>query len=352
MLGIKLYQTQWINTANPIGRWPGEANMQAAVEVKALSRVFEPKKKKEGKSVKALDSADLRIERGELFGLLGPNGAGKTTLLKILSTLLLPTAGKALVAGFDVEKQFLEVRKRINMVSGGEISGYGLLTVKENLWMFTQFYGIKSKVATERIDEMLTRFEMTDKRNEKVRTLSTGQRQKMNIVRGFVTDPEIIFLDEPTLGLDVNASRVIRDYIVEWVEGRPDRTVLLTTHYMAEADELCDRIAIIDQGRILACDTPRNLKRMVKTSTTFSLDVTHDEGEAVLRHAQGRGQVQLQRRCRAVASPTSSSYSRTRRVVSDIVSGVLKSGSKIVSLRKTEPTLEDVFIQMVGKGLD
>jgi ABC-2 type transport system ATP-binding protein len=198
---------------------------------------------------------------------------------------------------------------------------------------------------------MLTRFEMMDKRNEKVRTLSTGQRQKMNIVRGFVTDPEIIFLDEPTLGLDVNASRVIRDYIVEWVEGRPDRTVLLTTHYMAEADELCDRIAIIDQGRILACDTPRNLKGMVKTNTTFSLDVTMMREKPSFDTLKGVGKF---------SSSDDAERGLTHLkfiledegVVSDIVSGVLKSGSKIVSLRKTEPTLEDVFIQMVGKGLD
>lgn len=325
--------------------------MKPAVEINALTRVFEPKKKKEGKPVRALDSADLRIESGELFGLLGPNGAGKTTLLKILSTLLLPTAGKAYVAGYDVEKQFIEVRKRINMVSGGEISGYGLLTVRENLWMFTQFYGIKSKTASERIDDMLARFDMADKKNEKVRTLSTGQRQKMNIIRGFVTEPEIIFLDEPTLGLDVNASRTIRDFIVEWVEGRPDRTVLLTTHYMAEADELCDRIAIIDQGRILACDTPRNLKRMVKTNTTFSLDVTQTRERPAFDRLKGVGKF---------SSSDDSEKGLTHLkfiledegTVSDIVSEVLRSGSKIVSLRKTEPTLEDVFIQMVGKGLD
>ena len=158
--------------------------MEPAVETRSLTRVFNPKKKKEGKSVRALDSVNLKIERGELFGLLGPNGAGKTTLLKILSTLLLPTSGKAFVSGFDVENEFVEVRKRINMVSGGEISGYGLLTVRENLWMFSQFYGIKSAVAYERIDDMLGKFGMLDKRTEKVRTLSTGQRQKMNVIRG------------------------------------------------------------------------------------------------------------------------------------------------------------------------
>jgi len=325
--------------------------MKPAVETNALTRVFEPKKKKEGKSVTALNSVDLRIERGELFGLLGPNGAGKTTLLKILSTLLLPTAGKAHVAGFDVEKDFLEVRKRINMVSGGEISGYGLLTVKENLWMFTQFYGMKSSVAKEQIAELLERFGLTDKGNEKVRALSTGQRQKMNIIRGFVTDPAIIFLDEPTLGLDVNASRVIRDYVVEWVGARPDRTVLLTTHYMAEADELCDRIAIIDQGQILVCDTPRNLKMMVKTSTTFSLEVTAMRDKPAFERLTGVGKF-------SSSDDAEKNITHLKfvlddeAVVSDIVSEVLRSGSKIVSLRKTEPTLEDVFIQMVGKGLD
>ena len=325
--------------------------MQHAVETRELTRVFNPKKKKEGKAVKALDSVDLRIERGELFGLLGPNGAGKTTLLKILSTLLLPTAGKAYVAGFDVAKDFQEVRKHINMVSGGEISGYGLLTVRENLWMFTQFYGIKSAVAFKRIDEMLEQFGLADKKNEKVRTLSTGQRQKMNIIRGFVTDPDIVFLDEPTLGLDVNASRVIRDFIVDWVEKRPDKTVLLTTHYMAEADQLCDRIAIIDNGKILACDTPDNLKRSVKTSTMLKLDVTLLNDKRALDKLAGIEKFTF------TDDPTNNLTSlkfvlQDDSAVSDIVSEIVKSGSKILALRKTEPTLEDVFIKMVGKGFE
>jgi len=325
--------------------------MEPAVETESLTRVFNPKKKKEGKSVKALDSVDLRIERGELFGLLGPNGAGKTTLLKILSTLLLPTSGKAYVAGFDVEKDFQEVRKRINMVSGGEISGYGLLTVRENLWMFTQFYGMKSAVAFKQIDSMLELFGMVDKKNEKVRTLSTGMRQKMNVIRGFVTDPDILFLDEPTLGLDVNASRVIRDYIVEWVEKKPDKTVLLTTHYMAEADQLCDRVAIIDDGKILACDAPDTLKRLVKTSTMLKIDVTLLNNKSVLDKIPGVEKFTY------TDDPASNLTSlkfllQDESAVSDIVSEIVHSGAKILALRKTEPTLEDVFIKMVGKGFE
>jgi ABC-2 type transport system ATP-binding protein len=326
--------------------------MEPAVETRSLTRVFNPKKKKEGRSVTALNSVDLKIERGELFGLLGPNGAGKTTLLKILSTLLLPTSGKAFVSGFDVEKDFVEVRKRINMVSGGEISGYGLLTVRENLWMFSQFYGIRSAVAHERIDDMLGKFGMLDKRTEKVRTLSTGQRQKMNVIRGFVTDPQILFLDEPTLGLDVNASRIIRDYIVGWVKKKDrDKTVMLTTHYMAEADQLCDRIAIIDDGRILACDTPENLKKLVKTSTTLKLDVTGMKDKRVLDTILGIEKFtwtdDLEKNITSLRFVLSDESA-----VSDIVSGVIKEGSKILALRKTEPTLEDVFIKLVGKGFE
>jgi ABC-2 type transport system ATP-binding protein len=322
-----------------------------AVETKALTRIFQPKKKKEGKSVTALDRVDLRIEKGELFGLLGPNGAGKTTLLKILSTLLLPTSGKAYVAGFDLEKDFVEVRRRINMVSGGEISGYGLLTVRENLWMFSQFYGIKSKDAKERIDSLLNKFGLSDKRDEKVRTLSTGQRQKMNVVRGFVTDPDILFLDEPTLGLDVNASRVIRDHIVDWVDNGKDKTVLLTTHYMAEADQLCNRIAIIDEGKILACNTPENLKKMVRMNKTLTLDVTLLADKSVLGAVKGVDKFTYVDD--AEKNLTHLKFVLTdESAVSDIVSDVLGNGSKIVSLQKTEPTLEDVFIKMVGKGFE
>ncbi len=325
--------------------------MQHAVETQSLTRVFRPKKKKEGDIVTALDSVDLRIDRGELFGVLGPNGAGKTTLLKILSTLLLPTSGKAYVAGFDVEKDLLAVRERINMVSGGEISGYGLLTVRENLWMFSQFYGIKSKEANARIEDLLERFGLTDKAKAKVRTLSTGQRQKMNVIRGFVTNPEIVFLDEPTLGLDVNAARAVRDFVVDWIRSDRSRTVLLTTHYMMEADELCDRIAIIDDGKILACDTPANLKRMVKMNSTLTLSISG------LNEIDGFDTI-----------PGLNSYSQTKDVqssttklrfvvedescVSDIVSKVVANGSKIMSLQKTEPTLEDVFIKLVGRGLE
>src|SRR5438128_2142339 len=257
--------------------------MSYAVETRDLTRIFAGKKKRRRKAgeevdesvgpVTALDNVSLKIEEGELFGMLGPNGAGKTTLIKILATLLLPTSGQALVAGHDVSKDPFPIRQVINMVSGGETSGYGLLTARENIWMFSQFYGVPSKVSKARIDELMHAFGLWDKRDAKVRLISSGQRQKMNMIRGFVTEPDILFLDEPTLGLDVNAARTIREYVTNVVRGQEGKTVLLTTHYMSEADEMCDRIAIIDKGKILACDTPENLKRMIHTQTTFRLEV-------------------------------------------------------------------------------
>jgi len=327
--------------------------MPYAVETRDLTRIFAGKKKRrirrkratgEGEDhlgpVTALDQVSIQIRDGELFGMLGPNGAGKTTLIKILATLLLPTSGQAFVAGHDVAKDPFPIRQRINMVSGGETSGYGLLTARENVWMFSQFYGVPSKVSKGRIDELMHTFGLWDKRDAKVRMLSTGQRQKMNMIRGFVTDPDILFLDEPTLGLDVNAARVIRDYITNWVRSQKSKTVLLTTHYMAEADQMCDRIAIIDNGKILACDTPENLKRMIRTETTFRLEVDTIRDIASFSSMEG------------VKNFSHTDDISKNRTVAEILSTITSQGKKVHSLQKSEPTLEDVFISMVGRGFE
>ncbi len=339
--------------------------MNYAVETKDLHRVFKRKRKRKilrkrkqepeeddnSKEVIALNDVNIRVKEGELFGLLGPNGAGKTTLIKILATLLLPTKGDAWVAGYNVAERPFDIRMKINMVSGGETSGYGLLTARENVWMFSQFYGVPSKIAKSRADEMFKTFGLYDKRNQKMRTLSSGERQKMSMVRGFVTDPEIIFLDEPTLGLDVNASRVIRKFVAEWVSDNDKKTVLLTTHYMMEADELCDRVAIIDEGKIIACDTPENLKRMVRRASTLRLEIDPLKDYSKFKDIPGvrnfsekfepgTGRAEL-----AFVIDDESA-------VSDIVSLVTGQGKKIHELRKTEPTLEDVFVSLVGRALE
>ena len=338
--------------------------MALAVRTEGVGRIYKIKptkaQKKEmpgtleigARELVALAGVDLEIEEGELFGLLGPNGAGKTTLIKILTTLLAPSFGKASVSGFDVIENPQQVRKRINMVSGGETSGYGLLTVRENLWLFSQLYGVSSKEAYRRADELLDMLELGHKKSAKVSGLSTGERQRMNFCRGFITDPSVLFLDEPTLGLDVHVARVVREFTKVWMAKHPERTVLLTTHYMAEADELCDRIAIVDSGRVLACDTPTNLKRLLKQQPVFSITAGGmlDSHVPILRGAPGVTAMTSQ------YDPETSHYDlqfilADDSALTEVLSTLSAAGGTLVGLQKTEPTLEDVFIKLVGRSL-
>jgi ABC-2 type transport system ATP-binding protein len=323
-----------------------------SIETQDLTRVFRVKRREargQKREIVALDRATLAVERGELFGVLGPNGAGKTTLIKILATLLSPTAGTARVAGADVVANPWEVRRHIGMVSGGESSGYGLLTVEENLWMFSQFYGMQSGEAKKRIKELLGIVGLADRGKTKIYHLSTGMRQKMNFARGFLTDPEVLFLDEPTIGLDVQTARTLRSYTREWVDEHPDRTLLLTTHYMYEADELCDRVAIIDQGKVLACDTPAALKRGLRGEAVFRLKVDGDRDLGLLLGSAGG----VQRFTHAARD----GHTELDLILADenalvpVLSAIQGAGARLLSLEKREPTLEDVFLRLVGRGL-
>jgi ABC-2 type transport system ATP-binding protein len=324
-----------------------------SIETHNLGRVYKIRnaKKKEPQELVALREVNLRVERGELFGLLGPNGAGKTTLIKILTTLLAPTSGWARVAGFDVMQQQAQVRPLINMVSGGESSGYGLLTVRENLWMFAQFYGIPSAQANRRIKELLDIVKMSDRLNTKVSDLSTGLRQKMNIVRGFMTDPQVIFLDEPTLGLDVGAAREVRAFIRRWLTENPTRTVLLTTHYMVEADELCDRVAIINQGRVLACDTPANLKQRLQREAIFRIETNRQNGICLdrLRAVPGVRRVTHQAHD---AYDTLEFVLEHEQALRAVLNAMETQQMRLLRLDKREPTLEDVFVDLVGRRME
>lgn len=313
-----------------------------AIKTVNLGRIY----KKGKRVIEALKNINIEVNRGEIFGLLGPNGAGKTTLIKILTTILLPSTGKAYVLGYDVEKDTLKIREKINMVSGGEWAGYGILTVRENLWMFSQFYGIPSKVAKREIDKYLEIFDLKDDANTKISNLSTGMRQKMNFIRGILTDPEVLFLDEPTLGLDVQVARTVRNFIKMWIKEKRDRTILLTTHYLNEADELCDRIAIIDNGEIYALDTPENLKRILKDKIYYSVEVLRNEDLKidsipyttkffVNQVKDGKIEIKFQ-------------IESENRIV-DVFNFLKDKGLNIISFKKREPTLEDVFVEIVGK---
>jgi ABC-2 type transport system ATP-binding protein len=324
------------------------SNLPPAISVTGLRRVYDMKPE----PVVALAGVDLEVAPGEFFGLLGPNGAGKTTLIKILTTLLLPSEGRASIFGFDVATETKRIRRIMNMVAGGEQSGYGILTVREQLWMFSQFYGLAGKEGWARVDELVEAVGLDGQRLQRVSTLSTGQRQKMNMARGLLNDPWILFLDEPTLGLDVAAARGIRDLVLQWKAAVPGRTVLLTTHYMAEADELCERIAIVDHGRILAIGTPDELKRRVQRESIFRLEVDHlDGGASSLARLPGVVSA-------ALAADTDPEAQRVAvnlvleedAALGAVVTALAGIGSQMLALRKLEPTLEDVFVELVGRG--
>jgi ABC-2 type transport system ATP-binding protein len=336
--------------------------MTWAVEVEKLRREFAPSRQTGRKAgaqpgqkpapVVALAGVDVTIRPGELYGLLGPNGAGKTTLLKILTTLLYPSAGTARVAGLDVVRQASDLRKKIALVSGGEYSGYGILTTRETLWMFGQFYGVPSREAYRRADLLLETVGLSDMAGARVNRLSTGQRQRLNFARGFVSDPQVVFLDEPTLGLDVNAAREVRGFVRRWMAERADRTVVLTTHYLLEADELCDRISIIDHGRILATDTPTGLRARVRAGRRVVLEVSKADGLGdALTALPGLQNL------RSMAQPEKDTT---------LWHFTLEEGSRIgqvlellswrgvvpVNLTTHDPSLEDVFVAIVGRGLE
>lgn len=326
---------------------------EPAIHARGVTRIYKAKPH----PVTALAGVDLEVEPGEYFGLLGPNGAGKTTLIKILTTLLLPSGGTARVAGFDVVRETVKIRRVINMVAGGEQSGYGLLTLREQLWMFSQFYGLEQREGWRRVDELIEITGLTEQRDQKVRTLSTGQRQKLNFARGLLNDPWVLFLDEPTLGLDVAAARDLREHTLQWKAAAPSRTVLLTTHYMVEAEQLCDRIAIVDRGRILALGTPGELRRRVQAESIFriELDRLPQDGDLAAIAALP-GVLSAVRADDETADGAGADRVALKVALADdsaltsVVTAVAQLGGHLIGLAKSEPSLEDVFVELVGRG--
>ncbi|MCX8183953.1 MAG: ABC transporter ATP-binding protein [Crenarchaeota archaeon] len=318
----------------------------AAIKTIDLTRVF---KREKSELITALDKINIEVEEGEIFGLLGPNGAGKTTLIKILCTLLSPTRGKAYVHGYDVEKEHSKIREIINVVSGGESSGYGMLTVRENLWFFSQLYGFDGREAKRRIDMLIESLSIGDFADVRLNKLSTGMFQKFHLARGLINNPKVLFLDEPTLGLDVAAAREIRKFVRRWIEEDPHRSILLTTHYMAEAEELCDRIAIIHKGRIIALGSPRELVERANPERVFEIECKYEGNlESVLKDIAGIKA--------SLRHDPETGFSKMRLVLVDadideVVKEFVSKGVSVLSLKRAVPTLEDVFLTTVGVGL-
>ena len=235
--------------------------MERVICVENLKREFVSNKglfKKEKKVVKAVDGISFEVKRGEIFGLLGQNGAGKTTTIKMLTTLLAPTAGKCEVLGYKTFGEEKKIRSKINFIFGGEMGVYRRLSARDNLRYFSNLYLIPKKEQDERIDRILKLVDLADRADDLAETYSKGMIQRLQIARGLINDPEILFMDEPTVGLDPVGARMLRDIIRKLKED--GKTVLLTTHNLAEVEELCDHLVIINKGKVIAKGTPQSIK--------------------------------------------------------------------------------------------
>jgi ABC-2 type transport system ATP-binding protein len=292
----------------------------------------------------AVDNITFDIKKGEIFGLLGPNGAGKSTTIRMLSTLTRPTKGTATIGGFDIINEDNEVRKLIGIVSEKMIM-YDRLTAKENLVFFGNLFNIPKDVLNKRIDDLLELVQLTKWKNSQVGTFSTGMRQRMNVIRALLNMPQVLFLDEPTLGLDPQSTVEIREFIKK-INQENHTTILITTHMMAEADLLCNRIGIIDHGKIAALDTSTNLKKMIsgRDTTILTLEVSDLTPELI---ATIRGLEPVEN-----VSQENSSHLKIHAHGDDafdtIIDAVRASGAKIDSIQNLQPTLEDVFLHITG----
>src|SRR2546428_1222390 len=293
---------------------------------------------------------DLSVEVGEIFGLLGPNGAGKTTTMKMLATLLVPTEGTIRVLGIDAAKDPRKVRARLGAMLSGERSLYWKLTGRENLEYYAALYHVPSKDTKARIDRSLEAVKLSDRADDYVERYSTGMRQRLALARALLPDPQLVILDEPTVGLDPQASRDLRDRVRELrAQGR---TVLLTTHYMEEADQLCDRVAIIDHGRIVALDTPAALKRTIRAEEIVRLDigVAVDGGRQVLERLSRVGTVARHERTNGTLAVTVHCAS-AREFVPAAFDAARAEGATVQHVEVVPVTLEDVFISLTGRQL-
>jgi ABC-2 type transport system ATP-binding protein len=317
-----------------------------AIETQGLTRDFDSRKGflfREVTHTEALKGIDLTVERGAIFGLLGPNGAGKTTLTKILSTLLLPTRGHAFVLGHDVVREADWLRPRMGLVLGGERGLYNRISARENLRYFADLYGVPLTEREHRIDEVLTRVDLQWAADRRVEEYSRGMKQKLHLARGILHRPEILFLDEPTIGLDPKSARETRKLVRSLVADGV--TIFLTTHYMFEAEELCPRLAVLSKGRIVAQDTIANLRHLVGGDRTLETEAYgfDDREVEALRHLPGVSKI-LSEEFGPVSRLTL--RVRTDEVTTDQVRELLPNHPEL-SVRERRTSLEDVYLDLV-----
>ncbi len=310
-----------------------------AIEVERLTKRF-------GEAV-ADDAVSFRVQPGEFFGLLGPNGAGKTTLIRMLTTLLPPTAGTARIEGLDIVRERHAVRRAIGTVSQAKTTDENL-TVRENLAVQGKMYGLSGRTLSERIEKRLRQVGLWERRNQSARELSGGMRRRLEIARGVLHSPRVLFLDEPTTGLDPQSRRSIWDMFDDMRERDPELAIVLTTHAMEEADFLCDRIAIMDQGRVLCEDTPQALKHGLETGERVELATDREIASADRESIAAIGAAQLRFPSGSVAHFFAKPGEGTGRKVARLLED---RGYHIVHLSIALVTLEDVFFSYTGRAL-
>jgi ABC-2 type transport system ATP-binding protein len=316
---------------------PDTVETDYVVRTHGLTKVYEG-------GVRAVDGLDLDVRRGEIFGLLGPNGAGKTTTVGMLTTRVVPTAGTALVAGLDITRRPTEAKQIIGVVSQSNTLDRSL-TVWENLYYHGRYYGMSPRLARQEADRLLEQFRLADRAKAGVHALSGGMAQRLMVARAIMHRPQVLFLDEPTAGLDPQSRLALWDILSELHQA--GQTVVLTTHYMEEADKLSDRVAIMDHGKLLALDTPAGLKRSLGADSVVRLTADGDI-PALARHLEtfpGATSVS------AVEGAICMEVRGVKGILPRVVDFAEQAGFRLTDLSLTEPTLETVFIRLTGKEL-
>lgn len=310
-----------------------------AIEINSLSRKFG--------DIKAVDDISLKVKDGEIFGFLGPNGAGKSTTMMILTTLLKPTSGNALVAGFNVVSQPKCVRQNIGYVQQ-EVAVDEYLTGKENLVLQARLNHIPKNQVGRRIEELLALIELTDRQNEAVITYSGGMRKRLDIAGGLLHHPKVLFLDEPTVGLDIQTRRKIWEYI-RTIHEEFEMSIFLSTHYMEEADRLCDRIGIIDYGKIQVIDTPQSMKNALGNEViVFGTENDTEKKDELISKIKD---IEFVKEINTTQEQITVFSSKGTEVIPKIFQLSSGLGIKIKSISLTQPTLDDVFISYTGREL-
>lgn len=319
----------------------------SVIEAQDLKRVYKTHigvVRRKTKEVLAVNGISFGVQEGELFGLLGPNGAGKTTTVKMLTTLLIPTEGHASILGYDVVSEAREVRGRIGFIFGGERGLYWRLSGLDNLRYFATLYHVDANTARERIPYLLELVGLADRAQEKVEGYSRGMKQRLHVARTLLHDPEVMFLDEPTMGLDPVGARELRQVIRNLQAEK--KTILLTTHYMFEADALCDRIAVINEGKIVALDSPENLKRIVSDLSVIDIEV-YGVPEEILGRIRALPfvdtiSIQDVDHKQAMRVHTALGSEAVSQLMSELES------VRVGKVQVREPTLEDAYVRLVG----